>query len=292
MIRQMQIAIVATGKMGEAVAAGLVRAGVPAQQIVASNRRQARLDELAARHGVRVTLDNAEAARGAQVVVVCCKPQTFDAIAADIKDAIDAGALVVSVMAGVSTNRLRWSLGHERVVRAMPNLPGTIGAGISVWYATPATLGEQHAVAAQVLASLGDEVQVNEENYLDMATALSGTGPAYLFMLMEALIDAGVHMGFSRHMSQKLVERTLAGSVEYAIRTQDHPVTLRNAVTSPGGTTAAALYEMERGRIRTVLADAVHAAWRRSVELGLAHRPGESEPKAARGTARVDKRDD
>ena len=286
MIRKLQLGIVACGKMGEAIVAGMLRFGVPADQIVVSNRGQKRLDELAKRYGVTTTLQNAEAVRGKQLVVMCCKPQTFDGIASGIKDAIDPAALVVSVMAGVSTSRLRWSLGHERVVRSMPNLPATIGAGITVWYATPATAGEQHTLASQLLSSLGDEVQVSEENYLDMATALSGTGPAYLFMLMEALVDAGVHMGFSRHLSQQLVEKTMAGAVEYAIRSGEHPTTLRNAVTSPGGTTAAALYELERGRIRTVLDDAVHAAWKRSIELGLAHRPGES----GKGTTRIPER--
>jgi pyrroline-5-carboxylate reductase len=154
------------------------------------------------------------------------------------------------------------------VVRVMPNTPGQIGRGISVWTATGAVDDAEYDRTRAILSALGSEVYVTHEDELDMATALSGTGPTYVFLFMEALVDAGVHMGFSRRVATRLVSETILGSVEYAASTTDHLAKLRNQVTSPGGTSADAVYQLERGRLRTVLTDAVWAAYRRSVQLG------------------------
>ena len=152
----------------------------------------------------------------------------------------------------------------------MPNTPAQIGEGITVWTAAPRVTDEQREMARQVLTALGDEVYVEEENYLDMATALSGTGPAYVFLFMEAMIDAGVHLGFPRRIAEQLVTKTMRGSVDYYMRKEgeSHLANMRNQVTSPGGTTAAALYFLEKAGFRTALSRAVWAAYERSQELG------------------------
>jgi pyrroline-5-carboxylate reductase len=170
----------------------------------------------------------------------------------------------------LATMRLLATVGltHAAVVRSMPNTPAQIRRGITVWAASSACSPRQHSLAQAVLSALGDERQVADEEFVAMATALSGTGPTYLFAVMEALIDAGVHMGFPRGLAHDLVVATLVGSSEYAQQSELHPAQLRNAVTSPGGTSAAAIYELEKGRLRTVLSDAVWAAYRRTQELG------------------------
>ena len=150
----------------------------------------------------------------------------------------------------------------------MPNTPAQIRRGITVWTASSACTARQRELARSVLRAIGSEKEVGDETFVAMATALSGTGPTYLFAVMEALIDAGVHMGFPRELAHDLVVETLIGSAEYAAQSELHPAQLRNAVTSPGGTSAAAIYELEKGRLRTVLSDAVWAAYRRTQELG------------------------
>jgi pyrroline-5-carboxylate reductase len=159
-------------------------------------------------------------------------------------------------------------LKHKAVVRSMPNTPGQIGEGISVWTASRETSEEQRELARQILGALGDQVFVEDEYYLDMATALSGTGPAYVFLFMEALIDAGVHLGFPRRIAEQLVLQTIRGSVAYYENAERHPATLRNQVTSPGGTSAEALYYLDKAGFRTAISRAVWAAYQRSLELG------------------------
>jgi pyrroline-5-carboxylate reductase len=150
----------------------------------------------------------------------------------------------------------------------MPNTPAQIGEGITVWAISPSVSTEQAELARQILSALGQEIFVEEENYLDMATAISGTGPAYVFLFMEALIDAGVHLGFPRRIAEQLVAQTIRGSVDYTLARKAHPANLRNEVTSPGGTSAAALYYLEKAGFRTALSRAVWAAYERSQELG------------------------
>jgi pyrroline-5-carboxylate reductase len=150
----------------------------------------------------------------------------------------------------------------------MPNTPARLGKGVTVWYATPATTEEQRAQAAALLGALGTQIEVDDEKMVAMATAVSGTGPTYVFLVMEALIDAAVHLGFPRQLAHDLVVETLEGSALFAKQSAMHPAELRNMVTSPGGTSAAALHELESGRLRTVLSEAVWAAFRRTIELG------------------------
>lgn len=269
MIRDLRIAVIGAGVMGEAIIGGLLRQElVTPEQIVATGPRAARRAQLEERHAIRTIENNNEAAAWAQVVVVAVKPQTLPKMLPALKGAMRAGELVISTVAGAPIRHFTDMLDHSAVVRSMPNTPAQIGEGMTVWTASEAVTDEQRGWARVILSSLGRELYVADENYLDMATALSGTGPAYFFLLMEAMIDAGVHLGFPRYMAQELVQQTMLGSVRYAMQSEMHPAELRNGVTSPGGTTAAAIYELERGGLRTVLSDAIWAAYRRSAELG------------------------
>ncbi len=176
--------------------------------------------------------------------------------------------LVISILAGATSKALGNALRHDAIVRTMPNTPAQLGKGMTVWCATEQVSEVQRQQAAALLSSLGKEIFVEDEKYVSMSTAVSGTGPAYVFMVMEALIDAGVHLGFPRHIAHDIVIETLEGSTRFAKQSGDHPAVLRNLVTSPAGTSAAALHELESGRLRTVLSEAVWAAFRRTVELG------------------------
>jgi pyrroline-5-carboxylate reductase len=274
------IATVGSGVMAEALVAGLLRASVvtPAQ-IVASHPRAERRQALETAHGIRTVASNADAVREADIVLLAIKPQMLARVAADIRPALRPGQLVISILAGATTTALTELLGHDAVVRAMPNTPAQLGHGMTVWYATPEVSAEQRAQASALLETLGAQLEVDDERFVAMATAVSGTGPTYVFLVMEALIDAAVHLGFPRHVAHDLVVETLEGSTFFAKQSAMHPAVLRNMVTSPGGTSAAALHELESGRLRTVLSEAVWAAYRRTVELG------EQLETAARATA-------
>lgn len=263
------IATVGSGVMAEAMVAGLLRGNLVApSQVVASHPRAERRAALEGSHGIRVVASNTEAVTGADVIILAVKPQMLARIGREIAPALRPGQLVLSVLAGPTTRALVTTLGHDQVVRAMPNTPARIGSGMTVWYATPATTEAQRAQAKALLGTLGAELEVEDEKWVAMATAVSGTGPAYVFLVMEALIDAAVHLGFPRHIAHDLVIETLEGSTRFAKQSGDHPAVLRNMVTSPAGTSAAALHELESGRLRTVLSEAVWAAFRRTVEVG------------------------
>ena len=263
------IATVGSGVMAEAMIAGLLRGSLVAPaQVVASHPRLERREHLEREYGIRVVADNAAALDGADVVLFAIKPQMLGRVGREIGPHLRAGQLVLSVIAGATTTALTGTLGHDQVIRAMPNTPARLGKGMTVWYATPETTTEQRSQAAALLAALGAELEVDDEKFVAMATAVSGTGPTYVFLVMEALIDAAVHLGFPRHVAHDLVIETLEGSTLFAKQSGMHPAELRNMVTSPGGTSAAALHELESGRLRTVLSEAVWAAFRRTVELG------------------------
>jgi pyrroline-5-carboxylate reductase len=268
-LRDETLAFVGCGMMGEAMVKGLLREGlVDPRQIIASHPRAERCLELENRYGVQVTDSNAEAAADATFAVVAVKPQFLGEVVNDLDGVLNMDATALSVVAGATMARLGSDFGVSRVVRVMPNTPAQIGRGMSVWTATDAVDESGRTKVRVILSALGAEEYVIHENEIDMATALSGTGPAYVFMFMEALVDAGVHMGFSRRVAEKLVFETVLGAAEFAKGEPDHLAKLRNQVTSPGGTSAAAQYQLERGRLRTVLSDAVWAAYRRCQQLG------------------------
>jgi pyrroline-5-carboxylate reductase len=278
MLNRKTISFIGSGIMAEAMIKGLLRHGLVApKQIAASGPRPERGQELFDRYAVRTTTDNVEAASGADIIVLSVKPQVLCRVLEELGGHVDPKALVLSIVAGAKTDTICRMLDVAAVVRIMPNTPAQIGLCISVWTATAATTESQRDQALAVLQALGEEVYVDDEEYLDMATAVSGTGPAYVFLLMEAMVDAGVHLGFSRHVSERLVIETLRGSVEYARQSPKHLAALRNQVTSPGGTSAEALYHMEKGGLRTVLSRAIWAAYQRSRVLGSQAQKGESD---------------
>lgn len=264
-----RIATVGSGVMAEAMIAGLLRGRlVEPSQVVASHPRAERREALEREYGIRTVASNIDAIDGADVILLGIKPQMLAKVGREIRPHLRRGQLVLSVLAGATTVALTGLLGHDQVVRSMPNTPARLGKGMTVWYATPETTEAQRAQAAALLGALGHQLEVDDEKMVAMATAVSGTGPTYVFLVMEALIDAAVHLGFPRHIAHDLVIETLEGSTIFAKQSGMHPAELRNMVTSPGGTSAAALHELESGRLRTVLSEAVWAAYRRTVELG------------------------
>ncbi len=269
MFKDKKIAFIGSGTMAEAMIRGLLTQEiVTADQIIAAGPREDRGKRLQKKHGIKVTVDNTEAAEVGQIVVLSVKPQVLKVVLPEIRGHLRRQDLVLSIIAGTPIELIANGLAHAAVVRAMPNTPAQIGQGITVWTDTPEVDERQRQQAKLILGSLGEEVFLDDEDYLDMATALSGSGPGYVFLLMEALIDAGVHMGFSRRVASQLVFQTMRGSVDFAAQSGKHAAELRNQVTSPGGTTAEALYHMEKGGLRTVISRGIWAAYQRSIALG------------------------
>ncbi|MGE0488636.1 MAG: pyrroline-5-carboxylate reductase [Vulcanimicrobiota bacterium] len=268
MLQDTKLGFVGSGVMAEAILNGLLAEQlVSAPNITCADPLPTRLETLAEQYGVRTTTENTTAVDGADIVVLSIKPQALGDVMHDIRKHVRGEQLVLSIIAGVTTETLCKGLEHEAVVRVMPNTPAQLGEGMSVWTCTAAVSESDRQKARRILQALGEEVYVSREGELDMATALSGTGPAYVFLFMEALVDAGVHMGFSRRIAEQLVLQTVKGSVDYALKSPRHLAELRNQVTSPGGTTADALYHLEKGGMRTVISKAVFAAYKKSQYL-------------------------
>jgi pyrroline-5-carboxylate reductase len=268
-LRDSSIAFIGVGAMGEAMIGGLLRHRlVKADAIMAADLSQERLNTVAQLFKVSTTNDNRAAVRKADIVVLSVKPQVLSAVYTDLKGAFRPSTLVVSIAAGVSVASIAAGLKHKSIVRTMPNTPAQVGEGMSVWTATEAVSDRQRQQAGTLLEALGKQLYVRDEEFLDKATAVSGSGPAYVFMLIEALIDAAVHLGWSRSAAREMVIQTVRGSAIFAERSTLHLAEMRNMVTSPGGTTADAIYQLDKGAFRTVLSKAVLAAYRRSVALG------------------------
>ncbi|GIW04986.1 MAG: pyrroline-5-carboxylate reductase [Thermomicrobiales bacterium] len=263
-----RLAFVGAGVMAEAMIAGLLdRCLVRPQQIVASHPREDRRQRLTDRFGIVMVESNREAIAQAEIVVLTVKPQVLSTVMRQLHGRLEPRQIAISIVAGASIDKLSRGLGHDAIVRVMPNTPAQIGQGMMVWTATPDVTAEQRQKVRAILSALGEELWVEEEKYVDMATALSGTGPTYVFLMMEALIDAGVHLGFPRRIAEQIVLQTVAGSVAFARASGKHMAELRNMVTSPGGTSAEAIYQMEKGGLRTVYSRAVYAAYLRTKEL-------------------------
>lgn len=269
MLTDSRIAFIGSGAMAEAMISGLLGKGMaePANLIAAGPReeRGRRLREL---YRITATMDNAQATHEADIVVLSVKPQVLAQVMPGLRGKIRPDALVLSIVAGARIETITSGLAHVNVVRSMPNTPAQIGQGITVWIAAPGVNDAHKAQARALLGALGEEIEADNEDQLDMATALSGNGPAYVFLFMEALVDAGVHLGFSRRVAEQLVVQTVKGSVEFYEHSPSHLARMRNQVTSPGGTTAEALYFLEKAGFRTAISRAVWAAYQRSVELG------------------------
>lgn len=269
MLHELRMGVIGSGQMAEAMIKGLLDRDVIAPaNICASDPHPARGDYLRERFGIGFTTNNPTAVEVADIVILSVKPQALPHVEPDLRGVIRPDALVLSIIAGARLRSIASGLQHRAIVRAMPNTPARIGEGMTVWIATPEVTEVQRGQARAILEALGEEIYVDDESYLDMATALSGTGPAYIFLVMEAMIDAGVHMGFSRYVAEKLVLQTMRGSVDFARESGLHPAELRNQVTSPGGTSAEAIYQLEKGALRTVLSRAIWAAYQKSKYLG------------------------
>ena len=267
----MRIGIIGGGFMGEAFLRGILRAEVasPTEIAVAEpieDRRQA-----LAEHGARVTDDPESACIGADLVLLAVKPDDLPAVAESLAGAIPPDAVLVSIAAGVRLADVRSHSGHRAAVRVMPNLPAAIGEGAAVYFAAPELRSEQLARVQQVLRGVATAViEVADDEAVDLATALHGSGPAYVYMVIESMIDSAVRLGMKRTDATALVLATVAGSARYAIESGEHPAALRNAVTSPGGTTAAAVAELEAAGLRAAIDDAIEAAFVRALDLGEA----------------------
>ena len=269
MLQEKNIAIIGPGVMGNTIALSLIRTGnLPPEQIAMAGPNTDRLNQLASELGVRTFSDNLAASNAADIVILAVKPQRLDEATQTLKGSLSSGKLVISILAGVPISVLEQKLATRCIVRAMPNTPARIGLGITVWTKAADVDEAQQQTAAQIMRTFGKEIFVADEAYLDMATALSGTGPAYVFLFMEAMIDAGVHMGFPRRIAEQLVVQTLRGSTEFYVQSHGHPAELRDDVTSPGGTSAEALYYLEKAGFRTAISRAIWAAYQRGIELG------------------------
>jgi len=263
------IGFIGAGNMAEALIRGLVHGGhVPADRIIASGPRRDRLDELVRGYGIAITLDNREVARSSGLVVLSVKPQVLDKVLREVGDQLQPGTLVVSIAAGVDTEAIESAITDGvRVVRAMPNTPALIGAGATAIAPGKHASTDDLATAKALFDAVGITV-VLDETHLDAVTGLSGSGPAYIFLILEALSDAGVKVGLSRRNAQLLAAQTVLGSAKMLLETEEHVGRLKDMVTSPGGTAIAGLHTLEEGGLRTTLINAVETATKRARELG------------------------
>lgn len=261
----MKVGIVGGGVMGEAILSRALAAGtLDASSVTVAEVVPARADRLAATYGVSTTASANEALAGAGLVLLAVKPQDLGSV----RGSVAAGAVIVSIMAGIRIETIAEAFQHDRIVRVMPNTPAAIGEGISAWTATAAVTGEQRDAVRGLLSAIGREVYFDDEKKIDMATALSGSGPAYVFLFIEALIEGGVAVGLTRAQASELAIQTVAGAARYAAAAGQSPADLRAAVTSPAGTTAAGLLALEEASFRAAVIHAVQAAHQRAVELG------------------------
>jgi pyrroline-5-carboxylate reductase len=262
------VAVIGAGNMGRALIRGLLGAGWTNEQIMGTGPDPAKMEDLRETLGVQASTDNRKAAGFGDTVVVAVKPQIIDGVLDEVADALGEEALVVSVAAGVPTERIQAHLPDgQAVVRTMPNLPATVGYGATAMCAGEHAEAEHLATTRTLFESVGSVVEV-DEGLMDAVTGLSGTGPMYVFQIIEGLSDAGVKVGLSREDAHTLAMQTVLGSAVMARESGDHPAELKDRVTSPAGTGIEALHAMERGGLRALLIDAVEVATERSRELG------------------------
>lgn len=262
-------AFIGGGVMAEAMLQRTLADGIlSADHAIVAEPITVRREHLHAAYGVAVTESNAEAANGARLVVLAVKPQSFDEVAADLAGSLTDGQIAVSIMAGVPLAALTEWLRHDLAVRVMPNTPARIGHGMSVWTATAPVDAGARAQVASVLDALGEQWYVDDEDFIDKATAISGSGPAYVFRFVEALLDAAVGMGIPGEPARLMVAQTVAGAARLAAESSESPARLREMVTSRGGTTERALETLEAQGFGPMMAMAAQAAYERAKELG------------------------
>jgi len=265
----MKIAFIGGGNMGEAILSAILNNELCSQQaIFVSDISQTRCQHLEQEYCVSVASDNRLTAGKGDVVVLAIKPQNLAEVMAELKGQLKPSQLVLSIIAGARIDTLCQGLNHRCVVRAMPNTPAQIGQGMTVWTSTTEVTEEHKEWAAAILGVMGKEIYFTDEKYLDMATAVSGSGPAYVFLFIESLVDAAVHIGMPQNIAQELVLQTLLGSGNFLQKSGKQPAELRAMVTSPGGTTAEALYQLEKGGFTGMVIQAVVAAYEKAKKLG------------------------
>ncbi|MBC1214595.1 pyrroline-5-carboxylate reductase [Trichormus variabilis ARAD] len=270
MLGDLKIAFIGGGTMGEMIISRLLSTKTveKSELIIVSEPYSTRCLYLEKEYGVHTTNCNIEAVQGASIVILAVKPQVLPEVMAVLKDQIPPDALVISIVGGASVSSLCQGLNHGAVVRTMPNIAVQVGHGTTVWSASSNVTEIQRSHTQIILQALGKEFVTQNEHYLDMATALSSAGTGFVFLYIEAMIDAGVQMGLTRIQAQELTLHTIAGSVELMLQTNEHPAVLRNKVTSPGGVTAAGIYELEKGGMRTSISNAFSTALSRTQQLG------------------------
>ncbi len=264
-----QVAVIGSGNMAGAIIGALLRnQELTPEQITASDPYPEQRELVKSKYAVNVTPDNHQAVKNADIVILAVKPQVLPEVLSGLKGKIPSQSLVFSIVAGMPISTIQKGLSHKAVIRCMPNTPAQISAGMTVWTGPSEVSDKQREEARVILDAMGKELYVDHEDALNMATAVSGTGPTYVFLLAEALVDAAVHLGFSRRDARMIVLETIKGSVEFALQSDLHLAQLRNMVTSPGGTSAEAIYQLEKGGMRTILSKAVWAAYQKSQLLG------------------------
>jgi pyrroline-5-carboxylate reductase len=265
----MKLAFIGGGVMGEAMLSAILGNHIAQpSEIIVSDVAAARRHHLESQYGVTVTSDNQRAIEGSDVVALAIKPQNLNEVMAKLSGQLKAGQLVLSIIAGARLDTLSQGLKHSSIVRVMPNTPAQIGEGMSVWIATAAVNPRQKEWTSSILGAMGREIYVDDEKYIDMATAVSGSGPAYVFLMIESLVEAARHIGLPHNIAEELVLQTVLGAAHFAQKSAKSPAELRKMVTSPGGTTAAALQKLEEGEFNELLKRAVTAAFNRARELG------------------------
>ena len=265
----MKIAFVGGGVMAEAIIGGVIDAKIASPSDVSVGEPvEARRSQLKQEYGLTATADNLEAIEGASLTVLAVKPQSLPSVFPQIAGKLSPDNTVLSIVAGATMKSLTSGLRHDSIIRVMPNTPAQIGAGMSMWTASDSVPAEAVEATRSILGTLGEEVYADDEKMIDMATALSASGPAYVFLFIEALIDAGVYLGLSRDVSRQLSLQTVLGSTQLVKETGRHPAELKDMVTSPGGTTIEALRALEDGGFRASVFAAVNAAYEKSKALG------------------------
>ena len=265
----MKLSFIGGGKMAEAIVHGVLAGKLAAPGDIAVGEPVAeRRAFLKGEFGVSPVADNLEAASGADLVVLAVKPQDLGPVLSQLKGSLGGEQAALSIVAGARMSTLSQGLAHDAVVRVMPNTPAQVGSGMTLWACSLGVSEAQRQMTREVLSSVGEEICVSDEKYMDMATALSASGPAYVFLFIEALIDAGVYVGMPRDMARTLALQTVFGSTRLVMETGKHPAELKDMVVSPGGTTAEALRVLEEQGVPSAIVAAVDAAFRKSVQLG------------------------
>lgn len=268
-LKNKQIAVIGCGNMAGAMIGALLRnEELKPKQITASDPNPGQLERISEKYGVNITPENLDAVNHADIIILSVKPQVLTRVSSELQGSLPENSLIFSIVAGMPIATIQKNFSHQAVIRTMPNTPAQISAGMTVWTASDEVSEDQRKEAKVILEAMGKELYVEHEDSLNMATAVSGTGPTYVFLLGEALVDAAVHLGFSRRDARLIVLETIKGSVEFAIKSDLHLAQLRNMVTSPGGTSAEAIYQLEKGGMRTILSKAVWAAYQKSQLLG------------------------